>query len=100
MLHKISRAALAFTLLLATPAFAQGGPPVPPINYQTRTLANGLRVVVHTDRKAPIVAVSDIVLTTAARETTFRTGAMASRVSQLVVVDYLPHDDGTAEPGR
>ncbi|HEU0065882.1 MAG TPA: pitrilysin family protein [Sphingomonas sp.] len=28
------------------------------IAYQTFTLANGLRVVVHTDRKAPIVAVS------------------------------------------
>ena len=39
--------------------------------------------------RAPIVAVSDIVLTTAARETTFRTGAMASRVAQLVVVDCL-----------
>jgi DNA-binding MurR/RpiR family transcriptional regulator len=39
--------------------------------------------------RAPIVGVSDIVLTTAARETTFRTGSLASRVSQLVVVDYL-----------
>ncbi len=39
--------------------------------------------------RAPIVGVSDVVLTTAARETTFRTGAMASRVSQLVVVDCL-----------
>ena len=28
------------------------------IPYQTFTLANGLRVVVHTDRKAPVVAVS------------------------------------------
>src|SRR5690349_8917822 len=28
------------------------------IPYETFTLANGLRVVVHTDRKAPVVAVS------------------------------------------
>jgi DNA-binding MurR/RpiR family transcriptional regulator len=39
--------------------------------------------------RAPIVGVSDVVLTTAARETTFRTGAMSSRVSQLVLVDCL-----------
>jgi DNA-binding MurR/RpiR family transcriptional regulator len=39
--------------------------------------------------RAPIVAQSDVVLTTAARETTFRTGAMSSRVSQLVLVDCL-----------
>lgn len=39
--------------------------------------------------RSPIVGLSDIVLTTAARETTFRTGSMSSRVSQLVVVDYL-----------
>ena len=32
---------------------------------------------------------SDVVLTTATRETTFRTGAMSSRVSQLVLVDFL-----------
>ncbi|MEA3029166.1 MAG: zinc protease [Sphingomonadales bacterium] len=40
----ISRAALAVLTLLGAPAFAQGAAPVPPIAYQTRTLANGLRV--------------------------------------------------------
>ena len=40
------------------------------------------------DRSA-IVAESDVVLTTAVRETTFRTGSMSSRVSQLVLVDCL-----------
>jgi DNA-binding MurR/RpiR family transcriptional regulator len=39
--------------------------------------------------RAPIVGVSDVVLTTAVRETTFRTGAMSSRVAQLVLVDCL-----------
>ncbi|GAB3814447.1 hypothetical protein GCM10027605_59910 [Micromonospora zhanjiangensis] len=32
---------------------------------------------------------SDFVLTTAARETTYRSGAMASRLAQLTVVDCL-----------
>ena len=51
---------------LASPALAQGDKPVPAaalvkqvdIPYQQFTLPNGLRVIVHTDRKAPVVAVS------------------------------------------
>ncbi len=38
---------------------------------------------------SPITDVADLVLTTAARETTFRSGAMASRIAQLTVVDCL-----------
>lgn len=38
---------------------------------------------------APIVEYADIVLTTAARETAFRSGALASRTAQLAVVDFL-----------
>jgi zinc protease len=54
-------------LALATPAAAQNAPKPAPvaalvkqvdIPYQTFTLPNGLRVIVHTDRKAPVVAVS------------------------------------------
>ena len=73
---KIKHFALAgaATLALATPALAQQAPRatapaiagVPAsqliarvnIPYQQFTLPNGLRVVVHTDRKAPVVAVS------------------------------------------
>ena len=62
----MSRAALlALPLLFATPAFAADQPaPVADliaevdIPYEQFTLANGLRVLVHTDRKAPVVAVS------------------------------------------
>jgi zinc protease len=60
--------ALALLALLATPAAAQRSAirPVPlaqlvehvRIPYEEFTLDNGLRVVVHTDRKAPIVAVN------------------------------------------
>lgn len=38
---------------------------------------------------SPIVEHADIVLTTAARETAFRSGALASRTAQLAVVDFL-----------
>ncbi|GGB29329.1 zinc protease [Sphingomonas metalli] len=56
----------AAAILSAPPAAAQPGQPAPvaqlvgqvDIPYEQFTLANGLRVVVHTDRKAPIVAVS------------------------------------------
>ncbi len=40
---------------VAAPAPAGAGVDIP---YETFTLPNGLRVVVHTDRKAPIVAVN------------------------------------------
>jgi DNA-binding MurR/RpiR family transcriptional regulator len=39
--------------------------------------------------KSPLAAVADFVLTTAARETTFRSGAMASRLAQLTVIDCV-----------
>ncbi|MFL6126974.1 MurR/RpiR family transcriptional regulator, partial [Actinophytocola sp.] len=38
---------------------------------------------------SPISEVADHVLTTAARETTFRSGAMSSRLAQLTVIDCL-----------
>ncbi|HEY3631723.1 MAG TPA: MurR/RpiR family transcriptional regulator [Jatrophihabitantaceae bacterium] len=38
---------------------------------------------------SPIAKVADLVLTTAARETTFRSGATASRLAQLTVVDCM-----------
>lgn len=39
--------------------------------------------------QSPLAGRADLVLCTAARETTFRTGAMASRIAQLTVVDCL-----------
>jgi DNA-binding MurR/RpiR family transcriptional regulator len=38
---------------------------------------------------SPISDVADLVLTTAARETTYRSGATASRIAQLTIVDCL-----------
>ena len=59
-------AVLAVLSIPAAPLIAQSTAPVPveqlvakvDIPYQTFTLANGLRVIVSTDRKAPVVAVS------------------------------------------
>jgi DNA-binding MurR/RpiR family transcriptional regulator len=39
--------------------------------------------------RSPIAEVADHVLTTAARETTFRSGATASRLAQLTVIDCV-----------
>jgi DNA-binding MurR/RpiR family transcriptional regulator len=36
-----------------------------------------------------VAAEADLILTTAARETTFRAGSMSSRISQLAVIDCL-----------
>nr|WP_230415246.1 MurR/RpiR family transcriptional regulator [Micromonospora tarapacensis] len=52
--------------------------------------ARGATTVVLTNfPRSPVTDVADHVLTTAARETTYRSGATASRLAQLTVVDCL-----------
>ncbi|MFN3458128.1 MAG: M16 family metallopeptidase [Novosphingobium sp.] len=68
MQHKLSASllALAASTALATPAFAQEAKPAPlsdlvakvQIPYESFKLDNGMTVLVNTDRKAPVVAVS------------------------------------------
>jgi DNA-binding MurR/RpiR family transcriptional regulator len=51
---------------------------------------HGARMVALTNfPQSPIARAADLVLTTAARETTFRSGAMASRLAQLTVIDCV-----------
>ncbi|WP_232664570.1 MurR/RpiR family transcriptional regulator [Pseudonocardia sp. TRM90224] len=51
---------------------------------------SGARTVAITNfEPSPLTRHADLVLTTAARETTFRSGAMASRIAQLAVIDCL-----------
>lgn len=51
---------------------------------------NGATAVALTNfPRSPLAATADLVLTTAARETRFRSGATASRIAQLTVVDCL-----------
>jgi DNA-binding MurR/RpiR family transcriptional regulator len=52
--------------------------------------ANGALVVALTNHpRSALAGAADLVLTTAARETTFRSGAMTSRIAQFTVVDCL-----------
>src|SRR5690606_27600099 len=46
-------------------------------------------VAVTTFPESPLVAHADVVLTTTARETQFRSGALSSRIAQLALVDFL-----------
>ncbi len=65
MIRKLTLALLGASMLVS-PAIAADPAPVPAsalvkdinIPHQQFTLKNGLRVIVHTDRKAPVVAVS------------------------------------------
>lgn len=46
-------------------------------------------VAITNHARSPLAQAADLVLTTAARETTFRSGATVSRIAQLMVVDCL-----------
>jgi DNA-binding MurR/RpiR family transcriptional regulator len=60
------------------------------IHYIEVAAAAGATTIAITNHpRAPIAKAADIVITTAARETTFRSGAMASRIAQFTLVDVL-----------
>lgn len=51
--------------------------------------AGALTVAVTNVADSPLMRHADLALRTAVRETTFRSGAMASRIAQLTLVDYI-----------
>lgn len=60
------------------------------VDALARARLAGARTVALTNfPRSPVTEVADHVVTTAARETTFRSGAMTSRIAQLTVVDCL-----------
>lgn len=60
------------------------------VRYLEVARASGATTIAITNHpRATITRFADITLTTAARETTFRSGAMASRIAQLTLVDVL-----------
>ncbi|MBO0871345.1 MAG: MurR/RpiR family transcriptional regulator [Micromonosporaceae bacterium] len=60
------------------------------IDALTEARSHGATTVALTNfPQSPVAQTAQYVLTTAARETTFRSGAMASRLAQLTVVDCL-----------
>lgn len=102
-LHRIGRTAFCFPdvhTALTSAALLERGDVAVAISHtgttsdtievleQART--RGATTVVLTNfPRSPVTEVADFVLTTAARETTYRSGAMASRLVQLTVVDCL-----------
>lgn len=60
------------------------------VRYLDVARASGATTIAITNHpRSAIAENADITLTTAARETTFRSGAMASRIAQLTLVDVL-----------
>ncbi|GAA2850685.1 MurR/RpiR family transcriptional regulator [Nonomuraea rubra] len=51
--------------------------------------AGAATVAITNFRESPLAGAADVTLTTAARETRFRSGALGSRIAQLMVVDCL-----------
>lgn len=102
-LHRIGRAAFAWSdphIALTSAALLRPGDVAVGISHTGATrdtidaLAEAGRsgattVAVTNFPRSPIAEIADHVLTTAARETTFRSGAMASRLAQLTVVDCV-----------
>ena len=71
-------------------AFSHTGTTSEPIDaLQQARLAGATTVAVTNFPNSPLAGVADHVLTTAVRETTYRSGAMASRIAQLTLVDCL-----------
>ncbi|WP_106268749.1 MULTISPECIES: MurR/RpiR family transcriptional regulator [Isoptericola] len=71
-------------------AVSHTGRTVEPVQALTLARARGAATVAITNSPAsPLAETADVVLTTAARETQFRSGALSSRIAQLAVVDFL-----------
>lgn len=71
-------------------AISHTGATVEPISALAEARRQGATTVAITNfPRSPISEAADLVLTTAARETTFRSGATASRLAQLTVIDCL-----------
>ena len=102
-LHRIGRlafawpdphAALTSAALLGPGDAAVGishtGTTIDTVEALAEARRRGARTVALTNfPRSPLAQVAELVLTTAARETTFRSGAMASRLAQLTVVDCM-----------
>ena len=102
-LHRIGRVAFAWTdphialtsAALLTPgdvavAISHSGTTQDTVDTLALAQRNGATTVAVTNfPRSPLAGLGDHVLTTAARETTFRSGATASRLAQLTVVDCV-----------
>jgi DNA-binding MurR/RpiR family transcriptional regulator len=115
-LHRIGRASYAWAdahIMLTSAAvlekadvaigISHTGATVDTIDALEVARARGATTIALTNfPRSPITDVADLVLTTAARETTFRSGATASRLAQLTVIDciFVGVAQRTFEPTR
>jgi DNA-binding MurR/RpiR family transcriptional regulator len=102
-LHRIGRVSFAWSdthIMLTSAAVLEPGDVAVGISHSGATTdtvealrearAHGATTVAVTNfPRSPVSDVADDVLTTAARETTFRSGATASRIAQLTVIDCV-----------
>lgn len=102
-LHRIGRVSFAWSdthIMLTSAAVLRAGDVAVAVSHTGATTdtvealrvarEHGATTVALTNYpRSPITEVADHVLTTAARETTFRSGATASRIAQLTVIDCL-----------
>ena len=102
-LHRIGRVAFAWTdphIALTSAALLTGSDVAVAISHSGATQdtldavslagrCGATTVAITNFPRSPLARVADHVLTTAARETTFRSGATASRLAQLTVVDCV-----------
>ncbi|WP_214416943.1 MurR/RpiR family transcriptional regulator [Sphaerisporangium fuscum] len=71
-------------------AISHSGATVDTVHFLTVARKAGAATIAITNfPRSPLAAAADVVLTTAARETRFRSGAFGSRIAQLMVVDCL-----------
>jgi DNA-binding MurR/RpiR family transcriptional regulator len=71
-------------------AISHTGATTDTVDALTTARAGGARTIAITNFvPSSLAEAADLVLTTAARETTFRSGAMSSRIAQLAVIDCL-----------
>lgn len=71
-------------------AVSHSGTTIDIVDVMTEFKSRGVTVILITNNfRGPATAIADLVLFTSARETTFRSGATASRIAQLTVVDCL-----------
>ncbi|GAA4962996.1 DNA-binding MurR/RpiR family transcriptional regulator [Nonomuraea thailandensis] len=71
-------------------AVSHSGATVDTVEFLAIARKTGAATVAITNfRESPLARAADVTLTTAARETSFRSGALGSRIAQLMVVDCL-----------
>lgn len=71
-------------------ALSHSGATVDTVEFLSIARKSGATAIAITNHdRSPLAGLADVVLTTAARETGFRSGALGSRIAQLMIVDCL-----------